>query len=132
LASCFLAFQGVSPTDFFVRQNNEKKKMREKERESQAKMYNYKSKGMSDEEMFARKVNNQHDKEKQAARDEIERAKHVSVTATAETEIRKNQHEQNVDWKKTQKEELAKNNKFDMARSLFGGQGGDEEEEEEE
>mmetsp|Transcript_17879 Transcript_17879/g.50690 ORF Transcript_17879/g.50690 Transcript_17879/m.50690 type:complete len:179 (+) Transcript_17879:205-741(+) len=35
------AFQGVSPMDFFVRQNNEKKKVRETERQAAARVYKH-------------------------------------------------------------------------------------------
>ncbi|CAB9502146.1 expressed unknown protein [Seminavis robusta] len=124
------AFQGVSPMDFYVRQNNEKKKVKEREAAEKAARYKYQAKGLSDEEAFAKKVNTQHDKEKQAAREEIERAKHVTVTATAETEIRKDQFDRDQGWKQKQREQKAENNNFDMARSLFGGAGEEEEEEE--
>jgi hypothetical protein len=126
------AFQGVSPMDFYVRQNNEKKKRQEREQQDKAVMYNYKAKGLSDEEAFAKKVNAQHDKEKEMKREEIERAKHTTISTTAELESRKKDFDRDQGWKQTQRDEKKKMNEFDMAKSLFGGQGGDEEEQEDE
>lgn len=125
------AFQGVSPMDFYVRQNNEKKKRQEKMNADKSVMYNYKAKGPSDEEAFAKKVNAQHEKEKQAKKDNVEAAKHTSITTTAELESRKKDFDRDQDWKATQRDEKKKLNEFDMAKSLFGGQGEEEEEEEE-
>lgn len=119
------AFQGVSPMDFYVRQNNEKKKTKEKERQVAAAMYNYKSKGqMSGAENFAKSVNEQHEKVKQAKRDVVEDAKKVNITSTVESESRKKDFDRDQNWKATQTQTKGKLNQFDMARSLFGGGGG--------
>ena len=119
------AFQGVSPMDFYVRQNNEKKKIKDKERESAAKMYAYKAKGPSDEEAFAKKVNAQHAQVKQAKKDTVEAAKHTNISTTAELEARKKDFTRDQNWKQTQRDEKAKTHEFDMARSLFGNSGGE-------
>lgn len=125
------AFQGVSPMDFYVRQNNEKKKTQEKERQAAATMYNYQAKGqMSGVENFAKGVNEQHEKAKQAKRDVVEDAKKVNITSTIELEARKKDFDRDQNWKATQTQTKGKLNQFDMAKSLFGGQRGGGQQEE--
>ena len=115
-------FQGVSPTDFYVRQNRQKKQVKEQEAQQAAVMYNYKAKGLSDEEIHARKLQKQKEEANQLKKKQVENAKHFNMPAASfELEKRKVEFERNKKWTETKRGQANKNADFDMARVFYAG-----------
>lgn len=66
----------------------------------------------------------QHDRDqkyKATKRETKNNLKHVTQGETGEMAIRKEQFKREKRWKQTGRDQVKKNSKFDMARSLFGG-----------
>lgn len=73
--------------------------------------------------MFALGQSKKKKNEENKVRQTKKSLKDVTITNTIEKEIRKEQHEREQKWKATGRDQMKKNNNFDMARSLFGGGG---------